>query len=188
MDEQEILRRCIEGDSVAWGELVGAHAGRLFSFVRPMLPTDADAEDAAAAVFAKLWADGRRRLREFRGKSSLKTWVTAIARREAIDILRKKKPSLVPHAEPDESMFDRIASDIRSPEAAVEATDEIARLGRALARLPSRDRLLLRLIYNDGCSYEAAAKFIGAPLGSISSWIVRTKEQLRNLLTEKELP
>ena len=55
-------------------------------------------------------------------------------------------------------------------------------LGKALERLEAPERLLLRLIYWDGVSYEQAARVTGIPANSIGSMLSRARSRLRALL------
>lgn len=191
MDERELVRRCVEGEPAAWAAFVRAHADLLCRAVRTVLRPGSgaagqDVEDVVQSIFLKLWEDGRRRLRTFDPGRPLAPWLFSIARREAIASLPKR-------AARDEGIplpangcappTGRLREALGVPAADLEAGEQVRRLDRAMGALPVRDHLLLRLVYFDGRSYEQAARFLKAPLGSISPWLARARERLRASLT-----
>ena len=193
MDQAELLERCIAGDRTAWDALVRRHAGMMHAVVCRVLPPapgdgrNPDAEDVLQAVFLKLWDDGRRRLRTFRGRSRLSTWLVAVARREALDRIRSERVRARRTAEAAEQVLERFASDLRehapSPqEAALNGVEDARGFAAAVAQLPARDRLLVRLVYEDGCTYREAAALLGARENSIGPWLRRAQERLRGVL------
>ena len=178
MDDTELARRCVEGDSSAWGQLVHLHLDVVYRSARRVLGGDADVEDVVQSVFVKLVDHGCRRLRSFQGRSRLSTWLVAVTRREALDHLGKSR-----RAEVAKVSLDRLVHELQDdPASPMEVEQESARVRSALDRLPVRDGLLVRLVYVDGASYEEAAKLLAVPVNSISPWLVRSKERLRGFL------
>lgn len=179
MDDAELARRCIAGDSAAWGELVRRHLDIVHRAVHRVLGgAPADVEDVLQTLFLKLMEADARRLRSFQGRSKLSTWLVAVARREALDFLARKGRAAPPGPAPVEPLAEE-------PGTAVDAAQESKRVRSALDRLPSRDSLLLQLVCVDGASYEEAARLLSAPLNSISPWLHRAKDRLKTLLSEK---
>ena len=182
MDDAELARRCIAGDSAAWGELVRSHLDIVHRAVDRVLggvPTDV--EDVLQTLFLKLMEADARRLRSFQGRSKLSTWLVAVARREALDFLSRKGRPVPAVAAPVEQLAAESAPD---PGTAVDAAQESKRVRSALDRLPPRDSLLLQLVCVDGASYEEAARLLSAPVNSISPWLHRAKDRLKILLAE----
>lgn len=105
-------RRYLDGEQEAFGEIVDLYRENLIFFIHRYVNNLDTAEDLAEDVFVELIVHPGR----FEGKSSLKTFVFAIARNKAIDWLRKHtRMTLVPvsdfsmkyiyvtHAENDEN-------------------------------------------------------------------------------------
>ena len=178
MNDDELARRCIAGDSSAWGELVRRNLDLVHRAVERVLgAAPADVEDVLQTLFLKLMEADCRRLRSFQGRSKLSTWLVAVARREALDFLGKRGRAVSLGPEPMQRLAD--------PGTAVDAAQEAKRVQSALDRLPPRDSLLLQLVCMDGASYEEAARLLDAPLNSISPWLGRAKERLKSLLDQK---
>jgi RNA polymerase sigma-70 factor (ECF subfamily) len=193
LSETELLRRCIAGERTAWDELVRLHVDVMYRMVSRLLPAPAsatrhgDAEDVVQAVFLKLWEDDRRRLRSFQGRSRLSTWLVAIARREALDRLRHDRRDRERRAEAGQQALHRLQEDLRTlgpaePEAALAAREAAQAFTFAVDSLPSRDRLLVRLVYEDGCTYREAADVLQARENSIGPWLKRAQVRLRAAL------
>ena len=80
-------RRYLDGEQEAFGEIVDLYRENLIFFIHRYVNNLDIAEDLAEDVFVELIVHPGR----FEGKSSLKTFVFAIARNKAIDWLRKHK-------------------------------------------------------------------------------------------------
>ena len=69
-----------------------------------------------------------------------------------------------------------------TPERNAESITDRSRLERCLEQLDDRRRNLIRTAFYDGATYDELAARIGAPLGSVKSWIRRGLMQLRTCL------
>lgn len=190
MDDRELVRLCIAGEAAAWRELVERHVAVMQAVAARVLPAagrDAEVEDVLQAVFLKLWAEGRRRLRGFRGSCRLSTWLAAIARREALDRLRKGERRARNVQAASDEVFDRLRREMRglddpAGEERLDTEATQAAFAGAVAELPPRDQLLVRLVHQDGCTYREAARVLQARENSIGPWLARAHEKLRGLL------
>lgn len=79
----------VAGDAGAWGRFVERYAGLLYSVIRRYLhPAD---RDDVRTVFADVLVSLRRsKLRTYEGRAALSTWLTLVARTEALDHLRRR--------------------------------------------------------------------------------------------------
>ncbi|MEK7270714.1 MAG: sigma-70 family RNA polymerase sigma factor [Planctomycetota bacterium] len=192
MESPDLIRRCADGDGAAWAQFVREHAGLVWraarSVLRPRLgPAERDSEDVVQAVFLKLFEDGRRRLKMFEEGRNFAAWLFTVARREALDWMdrHRRRSALTPLVEPGPgSVLERMAEGGEDPLACVERSEAERRLAKGIESLPARDRLLVRLIYFDGRSYEEAAQVLGAAPGSISPWLARSRERLRSYVAD----
>jgi len=193
LDDADLLRRCIAGEKPAWDLLVRRHVGVMYAMVTRLLPprtvegVNPDAEDVVQAAFLKLWEDGRRPLRSFQGRSRLSTWLVAVARREALDRLRRDRRDREHTAEAAREALERLRREVRAgapsdAEVAVVVGEQSRGFAAAVECLPPRDRLLVRLVYEDGCSYREAAAVLQARENSIGPWLQRARQRLRAVL------
>ena len=114
-----------------------------------------------------------RALPEFRGDSSVRSWLLSIARRICIDELRRRSRQ----ARRNQQLADlgRSATNHQPPAANVEIRDLITRLD------PDR-RAAFALTQLLGLSYAEAAQVCDCPVGTIRSRVARAREDLITLL------
>ena len=170
--ERDLVERCRRGDEGAFQELVEEHRSLVFALIARVIPDRSRTEDAAQDVFLRMY----RGLPYFRGESRLSTWIYRIvanvcaqesARRPAPTSLDDDRARPVVPA-----VADRQFSDLELRE----------RLEKAIARLPSNQRLLVAAHYLEGIRYEDLAEALDIPMGTVKTHLYRAKQQLRRLL------
>src|SRR5207237_10383609 len=87
VSELELVKRCQEGDSGAFDELVVRYRTRVFGMIYNMVHSEQDAWDLAQDSFLKAWKS----IKRFRGQSSFYTWIYRIVMNVTIDWLRIKQ-------------------------------------------------------------------------------------------------
>lgn len=104
-----------------------------------------------------------------RESGSRRKWLATIVRREAFRQHSRIRPSPIPTIDTE-----RGADDER-----VLATAERADLHAALTRLTERERLLLRLRYEEDLTQETIAKRLSIPVGTVKVRLHRARAKLR---------
>jgi RNA polymerase sigma-70 factor (ECF subfamily) len=126
-----------------------------------------DAEDIAQDVLYKVCT----KLSQYRGDSSLQTWVYALVLNTYRDELRKKK---VRQTEPfDERM---------ATKGFEEAADVRLVWQAMLKELPEADRNILILRFQNDLSVREVAKILNMTEANVKTKVFRLKDRLRNLL------
>src|SRR6476646_9317723 len=88
IDWSEIVRRCMDGDSGAWAELVRTHHRRVYGLCYRFTGNGADAEDLTQDVFLKIYSN----LSSFdTARGSLQVWITTMTRNLLVDNFRRTK-------------------------------------------------------------------------------------------------
>ena len=138
--------------------------------------TPEDKEDVASHVLLKIVEHDYAPLRQFRGKSSLASYLTVIARRTCVNELanraqiREKEGA----GRTDERIMDKAPH--TKPKAGLETLEEV---GKLLKRLPNRERAVVRLFYLEGRSYEEISTELNIPVNSIGAILARARKKLR---------
>jgi RNA polymerase sigma-70 factor (ECF subfamily) len=83
-------------------------------------------------------------------------------------------------ADPIEDL--QIADESPGAEAGLQAGDEARRLAGCLGELDERTAVVIRTAFFEGVTYEALAQRLGAPLGTVKSWIRRGLARLKGCL------
>src|SRR5690349_4436263 len=89
--DQELIRRCSEGDEAALRLLFGRHHGMVYSLLFRMLGSRDDADELLPDVFLKVWNGAAR----FQARSNPVTWIHRIAANACIDRLRRRPAAAV---------------------------------------------------------------------------------------------
>lgn len=170
------MPRIAEGDRDALRQLYEATSAKLFAVCLRILADREEAEDVLQEVYVTIW---RRADRFDADRASVAAWISTIARNRAIDRLRARGP--LARSEPVEDL--EIADERQAPaDALLFAADDRARLAACLGELDERTRGVIRTAFFDGVTYEALAQRLGAPLGTVKSWIRRGLLRLRGCL------
>lgn len=173
----EYYRRFLEGDSSAFDELMELYRKNLIFFLLRYLEDPADAEDAAEDAFVELLLHQGR----FHFQNSLKTYLYAIGRNKALNLLRRRKrhPSL------PLSGAGQLPSLTPLPEELCELREEQAAVSRALSALPPHYREILLLLYGEGMSCREAAQILGKSGKQTENLSYRARNALRERLQKE---
>ena len=108
----------------------------------------------------------------------MKTWITSVTARFALNYIRtEKRKGSLKYAALDDS-----AGELPDRELLEGDPEDRERLHAALEKIPSREKLLLKLFYFDGLSYKGIAEILKMPVNSISPLLLRAKESLKKQL------
>jgi RNA polymerase sigma-70 factor (ECF subfamily) len=145
---------------------------------RSLRLTPEDREDLIAGVFLEIVKDDFALLRNFRGESSLATYLTVVARRIVVaQILKLKPPSrLAGHpgaavATPAEMVMAGAEAEQR-----VSDRDEVERL---MAGLDVAEAQIVRMYHLEGKSYQEISSAVGMPENSVGPTLSRAREKMR---------
>ncbi len=156
------------------------HGPRIWSvFVDRFRLDQATADDLFQALFERLAEDGFRRLRSWRGASSLSTWLITVARNLAVDHLRSAEYRASRYGDPDDP--DTLVGGEATAEAA-EVREVQRRVHELLAQLPERPRELLTLHHIDGLSYQEIAERNGMTVSHVGVVLSRARLQFGKLV------
>src|SRR5579863_6504080 len=88
IDWSLVVRRCMDGDSGAWAELVRTHHRRVYGLCYRFTNNSADAEDLTQDVFLKIYSN----LASFdTARGSLQVWITTMTRNLLVDNFRRTR-------------------------------------------------------------------------------------------------
>jgi RNA polymerase sigma factor (sigma-70 family) len=170
--ESELVERARRGETDAYGELVRRHRDAAFRTAYLITGSAADAEESAQDGFVKAF----RALAGFRSGAPFRPWLLRIVANDARNRRRARGRR--------EGLTLRLvaAADGGGEDAA--RADERADLLRALAALRREEQLAIVAKYLIGLTDEECAAALGAPLGTVKSWVARGLVRLRRELEE----
>ena len=163
------------GDRAALRRLYDATSAKLFGVCMRILSNKDECEDVLQEVYLTIW---RRADRYEAARAGVMAWIATIARNRAIDRLRARGP--LAYAAPVEEIVAPDPAPLAS--ALLEQAQDSAALHRCLDELDPRTAGVIRTAFFEGVTYEALAARLGAPLGTVKSWIRRGLLKLKGCL------
>jgi RNA polymerase sigma-70 factor (ECF subfamily) len=171
-----LLGAVARGDEGAFERLYGATRAKLYGVLLRILGKPVLAEEVMEETYLKVWkiAD------QFDpATASPITWMVAIARNRAIDIVRKRGDVSVDE-EPEAP--EPSAAEAPAPLARREMTAELKRLLSCLGRLDSEKQRIVLLAYYSGWSRDQLANKLEIPVNTIKTWLRRSLLEIRECM------
>lgn len=135
-----------------FGELYSQHNRAIFYLALRLLSDPQKAEDATHDVFVKAF----RKMSQFRGESSWRTWLYRIAINHCRNLQQTwNERHMVSNVQ--DFVFDSAPAKTDSPLRVLETKELGQRIQRALDGLPAEYRLLLLLVADEQMSYDQVA-------------------------------
>jgi RNA polymerase sigma-70 factor (ECF subfamily) len=175
--DRNLIDRCLTHKPRAWEDFVDRFMGLAVHVInhtaqcRSIRLTTADREDLVSEVFLAIVENDMAVLRHFRGKSSLATYLTVIARRVVVRQLVEGRTA---------TPLGEIAAASAASETAVEQRisdrEEVSKL---LSQLEGSEAEAVRLYHLEGKSYGEIGQTIGMPENSVGPMLSRARNKLR---------
>ena len=173
LDDGEIVRRVVEGDTALFEVLMRRHNQRLYRAALAILGNPDEAEDVVQQAYINAYTH----LRQFEGKASFSTWLTRIAVHEAYGRLRKRRPEepiddrhepqsheTIPSIDPERGAINRELRD------ALEAE---------ITALPEHYRTVFMMREVEGLSTARTAELLEISRDVVKTRLKRARERLR---------
>ena len=158
----ELVELFRSGNTEGFNEIVRRYQERIYWTARRLVGSHDDADDVVQDVFIR--AHGA--LKDFRGDSSLYTWLYRITTNLSLNALRKKRIK-------EFLNFDDVVG--RLDEVEDHADTQLLRqeyqnlLEKAIDRLPARQKQVFVMRYNDELPYEEMAKMLHKSVGGLKA-------------------
>lgn len=191
-NEKQLILRLKAGDECAFEEVMLKYWDMIFNRANQLLNNRQDAEEVAQDTFLKM----RTGIKNFRGESSLSTWiyqiVTNLSRNRYWYWLRRRRgnsysldATVSDSGEGTSTFMDfLVANDLCPVEAAI--TEELQHdILEAAQELSEEHRAVLNFVYLHNMSYEDIAEELDVTVGTVKSRISRARENLRALVAKK---
>jgi RNA polymerase sigma factor (sigma-70 family) len=176
--------------SIKIADIFNNYKNRLFSFIRPRVKNEEDAEDILQEVFYEL--SEAERLRQ--PVERIGSWLYTVARNRIIDLYRKKKPvSLIMDSQSDENSEVRELTDILfdesdSPELEFLKTLIRQEMTTALEEIPEEQRQAFEMNELQGKSFKEISAITGVEVNTLISRkryaVLHLRERLKSLYDE----
>jgi RNA polymerase sigma-70 factor (ECF subfamily) len=186
-DDGEVVDGLRAGSAQALEQIMAVHRPRIYARALRLTRNHHEAEEIVQETFLRAY----RAAPNFRGESSLSTWLHAIAgnlarnrywywqRRKRHETVSLDQP-LLPGSEG--LVRDAIVVEGQTAIEESEQNDLIEQIGRGMERLSERDRRILVLRNVQHAAYTEIARTLGLAIGTVKSRLARARERLRTLV------
>ena len=171
-EDLAIMKRIANRDESAMSDIYSLYAGPLTGFAKRCLAYESDADDIVHETMMEVW----RRPERYEGRSSLKSWMFAIARFKSYDRNRKSSRTVLSDMEDTRVCEDALPSE------ALAAAQESSRVRAAMSTLSKPHQRALRLSFFEDMTYKEIAEVEGCPVGTIKTRILHAKRKLMTAL------
>jgi RNA polymerase sigma-70 factor (ECF subfamily) len=175
-----LVQQCAAGDEDACARLVTDHQRMVYQLGLHLLGDQQEALDLSQEVFLRVF----RTLPQFRGHSTLKTWIYRIVVNQASNRQRwwrrrhrSQQVALEDHAAVYGELPD--SSRVAAPDEVLQQRETADRVWTALETLPFDQRTVIVLREIDGLSYDEMAATLGVAVGTVKSRLARARANLR---------
>ncbi|MFC6878188.1 MULTISPECIES: RNA polymerase sigma factor [Actinomadura] len=175
-DDEGLLARVAEGDRTALVALYRRHGGAVLAQISLVVGDRGLGEEVLQDTMLAVWKGAA----SFEGRSRVRSWIISIARRQARDRLRRRRPRIVAA----DALEERPATGPGPEDVALERAEATA-VAHAITRLGAAHREVLETVFGAGLTLAEAADVLEVPLGTVKSRLSAARGALARELSEK---
>src|SRR6266566_2380712 len=171
--DEMLVRRIASGDQLSMRSLFARHQTPLYRWLLRLVRDESLAEDLLSDVFLDVW----RQAAAFEARSSVSTWLLAIARYKALSARRRRTD-----AEFDEKIASSMADPADDPEVVLQKKTREELLRHSLARLSPEHGEVIDLVYFHGKSVKEVAEIVGIAEATVKTRMFYARKKLADLV------
>jgi RNA polymerase sigma-70 factor, ECF subfamily len=171
--DEMLIERIAKGDQLAMRTLFGRHRVALYRWLLRLVRDEALAEDLLSDVFLDVW----RQAATFEARSSVSTWLLAIARYKALSARRRRTD-----AELDDNVTGTVADPADNPEVVLQKKHRAVQLRQSLASLSPEHGEVIDLVYYHDKSVREVAEIVGVAEATVKTRMFYARRKLAELV------
>jgi RNA polymerase sigma-70 factor, ECF subfamily len=184
--DADLVARARARDEAAIRAIMQANNRRLYRIARGILRNDGEAEDVVQETYVRAFTH----LQDFRGDSSLATWLARIAMNEALGRLRRARPSvdfstLAPGVLEAQIIQFPLSAASEDPERSMAQREIQVVVEHAIDELPDGFRLVFITRVIEGMNVEETAEILGLKPETVKTRLHRARAMLRESVEKK---
>ncbi len=181
MEEQILIKKCQADDAVAFEELLGNYETMIYNLTYRFFGNHHDASDVGQEALLRVY----RKIKDFNGKSSFKTWLYRVVSNLCLDEIRKRKKRKDSSLEEaKESGYEPLAGDV-TPMENVLQKERFQLIQEILLLLTEEHRTILILKDIEGLDYNEISQVLNCNIGTVKSRLSRARESFRQKLATR---
>jgi len=182
LGDAQLVQLARQKDGAAFRTIMQRHNRRLYRMARSVVLNDSEAEDVVQESYIRAFIS----LDQFRGESSLATWLSRIVLNEALGRLRRRRPTVdigtIGNWPP--SQIIAFPTPQLDPERTVAQREIQSLVEQAIDDLPAAFRMVLVARIIEDMSVEETAELFGLRAETVKTRLHRARALLRNALKQ----
>ena len=175
----ELVKSFINGDESSFNRIVLRYQDKIYWHARRMTGNHLDADEVVQEVLMVLYT----KMKSFKFKSSLYTWIYRITATRSINYLRKRNLRQIFSIDEPESKQIRSRGDILND---IEQKEKFGILEKVLQKLPAKQREVFIFRNFDELSYEEIAQITGNTVGGLKANYFHAMKKITELMGNEE--
>jgi len=161
-NDLELIESFQKGDESSFNELVRRYQEKVYWIAHRFVNDHDQADDIVQEVFLKVY----RALKDFRGKSSIYTWLYRITVNVSLNTLRKRR---VKDFFRIDEFFDYPSEESERPDKQYELIEQKQLIEEATQQLPEKQKAVFILRYYEELPYEDISKILKTSVGGLKA-------------------
>jgi RNA polymerase sigma factor (sigma-70 family) len=178
LTDLELVQQVRNGKRQAYTELMRRYQHRVYWVARRIVGNHADADDVAQETFVKAYLA----LGDFRGDSSLFTWLYRIATNLSLNVVRKQQVMNYLRESP---LIASVLPAKDNPHTDLVAKELESKLQRAIATLPEKQKAVFVMRYHEEMSYEEISEVLKTSVGGLKANYFHALKKVQEFLKDE---
>ncbi len=176
----ETLKKAKTGDQRAYSKLLDHFWNDVYGFQLVRTENEIDAEDITVQTFSKAFD----KIDTYKEEYEFKTWLIAISKNIHIDLIRKRKKTILETGGSSE-VIKKVLDDAPTVEDQLIIEQNLATLLQHIKKLKPHYRKVINLRYFNELSYADIAKELDEPINNVKVKLLRAKKLLAEAIKNK---
>ncbi len=179
---QETINKAREGNQIAFSSLLDTFWNDVYGFQLVRTQNENDAEDITIQTFSRAFD----KIDTYDDAYEFKTWLIAISKNLHVDLIRKRKRSILESSETDNSeAITRVLDDAPTAEDLLITEQNLASLLQHIKKLKPHYQEVINLRYFNEMTYAEIANQLDEPINNVKVKLLRAKKLLAEIINSR---
>ncbi|MEX0312962.1 MAG: RNA polymerase sigma factor [Allomuricauda sp.] len=178
---QENIKKAKDGNQIAFSFLLDTFWNDVYAFQMARTKNENDSEDITIRTFSKAFD----KIASYDESYEFKTWLITISKNLHVDLIRKRKRSLLDEMDSHGDAVKKVLDETPSAEDQLITEQNLANLLQDIKKLKPHYQKVINLRYFNELSYAEIAKQLNEPVNNIKVKLLRAKKLLAEIITKK---
>lgn len=178
---KENIQKAKEGNQIAFSALLDTFWNDVYGFQLLRTKNENDAEDITIRTFSRAFD----KINTYDEAYEFKTWLITISKNLHVDLIRKRKRSLLDDMDSQGDVVKKVLDESPSVEDQLIIEQNLANLLQDIKKLKPHYQKVINLRYFNELSYADIAKELNEPVNNIKVKLLRAKKLLAEIIKKK---